>query len=468
MFETGIRQVRLALSMLGGRPIQPKVLTGLIDDALATLAEFGKPGDDVGQLVDGPFADPAIRRDFTDRALRRTARRLVRRSPFYETRFAAAGIDPRRLTVESVRDLPVTVKDDLIAAPDSFVCEGSTPAISTRTTGSTGQPVEIWLSRYEAEVWPAFAALAGLLRDEIRPTDIMQVCISSRATAAVQQDIAVCRLAGAHADVVGVVPPEEALDVLVNSPTLLATYPSYLAELVKAATRRGLGPSDFRLRRIDVGGEVLSPSLAAAARECFGVSLVNDTFGMTEALPVSGRMCSLGHLHHDLNMGFVEVISLASGEPAEPGELGNVVITPYFPYRECMPVFRYATGDLVRVLPEGPLDCEFSAIPATSAIMSKMDGPEPPAITTRELVEALESLPSRPWPARFRLDRTDDGFVLSVPESTVAGIGVAAVTGHLADRGLELTVRTVPNSEALALRRVRADLIETTFVAPAR
>ena len=48
--------------------------------------------------------------------------------------------------------------------------------------------------------------------------------------------------------------------------TLLATVPSYLAELEVAARRRGMGPADFRVRRIDVGGEVLSRSLARAAR----------------------------------------------------------------------------------------------------------------------------------------------------------------------------------------------------------
>jgi phenylacetate-CoA ligase len=462
VFETGVRQVRLGLALVWGRPVSPKVLTRLVGDALATLAEFGEPGADVTQLVDGPFADPAMRRDFTERALRRTAGRLARRSPFYTQRFAAAGLDPRRLTVESVRELPVTVKADLVAQPTEFLCSGSTPAISTRTTGSTGAPVEIWMSRYEAELWPAFAALAGLLRDEIRPTDRMQVCVSSRATAAVQQDINVCRLAGAHADVVGLIAPDEALDALVAGPTLLATYPSYLAELVNAATRRGLGTADFRLRRVDVGGEVLSPALAAATRQTFGVPAVNDTFGMTEVLPVSGRSCNLGHLHHDLNTGHVEVLSLATGALAQPGELGTVVITPYYPYRECMPVFRYDTRDLVRVLPDGPLECDLAGTPATSAILGKADQLPGGQVTTRDLIEALESLPSHPWPARFSYA---DG-VLTVPKSTVDGVGSDAVVAHLGDRGISVQLRIVADEEAVALRPVRADLLESTFTRP--
>ena len=33
------------------------------------------------------------------------------------------------------------------------------------------------------------------------------------------------------------------------------------------------------------------------------------------------------------------------------------MITPYYPYRECMPVFRYDTRDVVRRLADDELDC---------------------------------------------------------------------------------------------------------------
>jgi phenylacetate-coenzyme A ligase PaaK-like adenylate-forming protein len=468
VFETGVRQIRLALAMVWGRPVRPKIVQSLVRDALATLREFGEPGQDVAQLVEGPFADPAVRNDFTVRALRRTARRLAVRSPFYAERFTQAGIDPRRLDVESVRQVPPTVKADLVSRPRDLLCTGSVPVMSTRTTGSTGRPAEVWLSRYETELWPGLAALSGLLRDEIRPSDHMQVCISSRATAAVQQNVEVCRLAGARVRVLGVVPPDDALDALTGDtgPTLLATYPSYLALLVTAARRRGLRPADFRLRRIDVGGEVLSPALVAAARETFGVPLVNDTFGMTEVLPVSGRTCTSGHLHHDLNTGLVEVLDLETGEPAEPGRLGTTVITPYYPYRECMPVFRYDTRDMVRRLPDGPLDCDLAAVPATSAILGKASDPRHGEVTPRAIVEALESLPTRPWPARYRAEVAGGRLTLTVPTETVDGLGIAAVRAHLADRGVDADVRAVALDDPRTLRLVRADLVETTFAAP--
>ena len=64
MFETGIRQFRMAMGMVTGRRIDPANLARLIDDALATIAEFGEPGVGARELVDGPLADPETRADF--------------------------------------------------------------------------------------------------------------------------------------------------------------------------------------------------------------------------------------------------------------------------------------------------------------------------------------------------------------------------------------------------------------------
>ena len=81
MFETGIRQLRLALSMVSGRPTDPRNVERLVGDALATLAAFGSPGDDLQEMLDGPFSDPQARHASQEQALRRTARRLAQRSP---------------------------------------------------------------------------------------------------------------------------------------------------------------------------------------------------------------------------------------------------------------------------------------------------------------------------------------------------------------------------------------------------
>jgi phenylacetate-coenzyme A ligase PaaK-like adenylate-forming protein len=468
VFDSGIRQFRMAMGLVWGSRLNPRNIAKLVEDAVATLAEFGEPGADVQQLYDGPAGDPAARAHFATRGLRRTAVRLAEKSPFYARRFAAAGIEPERLEIAGMSAIPVTVKSDLIGRPEEFLCDGAPRHLSTRTTGTTGRPAEIWLSRYEVELWPALGALAAALRDELRPSDIVQVSMSSRATASVELNVASCRMVGAGCRVLGIVPPDEALDSMAaaDGATILTTWPSYLAELLVAARRRGMGPADFRLRRVQVGGEVLSPSVARAARETFGVPRVSDQFGMTEVIPVTGRTCSQGHLHLDVNEGLVEYLDLETGAPAAPGALATIVVTPFFPFRECMPVFRYDTRDLVRV-PEAPLTCEVAGLPGTSPILGKADnllrlGPRS-VVTSREIIEAIEALPTRPWPARFRASVHSGQMRLTMPASAVDGVRDARA--HFAEHGLDVDIAVVPDAEANSLRHVRADLHETTFAA---
>jgi phenylacetate-coenzyme A ligase PaaK-like adenylate-forming protein len=471
VFDTGIRQFRMAMGMVWGRRLDVDNLERLVGDALATLSEFGEPGADVAALVDGPLADPEARRQAAARGLRRTARRLAVTSPFYARRFGALDLDVGRLDPDRLAGVPVTVKRDLVESARDLRCTDVAASLATRTTGTTGRPAQIWLSRYEVRLWAALGALAGVLRDDLRPDDVMQVNVSSRATASVSLDVAVCRLVGAGCCLLGVIPPDEALDTLCGSEvTLLSVNPSYLGELVTAARRRGLGPADFRLRRIDVGGEVLSPALAAAARATFGGPRVNDLFAMTEVIPVTGRTCEHGHLHHDLNTGHVEVLDPCTGEPALPGALATVVITPYFPYRDCTPVFRYDTRDVVRCLPEGPLGCELAGLPATSKVLGKADQlvrlGEHDVVTPRQLVEAVESLPTHPWPARFRATVHGGRVRLTLPTSAVAGLGTSGARAHLADHGLDADLDVVPDEDAPRLRTLRCDLRETTFATP--
>jgi phenylacetate-coenzyme A ligase PaaK-like adenylate-forming protein len=471
MFETGIRQLRMAVGMLSGHRLDTRNICRLVDDALATIAEFGEPGPDAQQVLGGPLADPAERLEFANRGLRRTARRLATASPFYARRLATAVAGPAKLDVAGLAAVPVTTKQDLLERPADFRCMDVPGYLTTRTTGTTGRPAEIWLSRYEMELWPALGALSSVLRDELRPGDVMQVNISSRATAAMHLTAAACRLTKTGCDLLGVVSPDEALDSLGESEaTLLSTYPSYLAGLVTAARRRGLGPDDFQLRRVTIGGEVLSPSVARAACQTLGVPQIDDTFSMTEVIPVTGRTCSQAHLHADLNTGLTELLDLRTGEPGAPGALATLVITPYFPYRDCMPVFRYDTRDVVRVLPDEPLTCELAGIPATNQVLGKASqllylGPDE-VITPRQLINAIEALPTAPWPARYRAEVAGGRVRLILPAAAVNGYGETAARRHFAEAGLDVDLDIVSDDQAGSLRHTRSDLRETAFAAP--
>jgi phenylacetate-CoA ligase len=294
------------------------------------------------------------------------------------------------------------------------------------------------------------------------------VSISSRATAAMQLAAASCRLSRTGCRMLGMVAPDDALDSLASGgTTLLFTYPTYLAELVKHARRRGMGPDDFSLRRITVGGEVLSPSVARAACQTLGVERVEDSYSMTEVIPVTGRICTQSHLHMDINNGHTELLDLETGEPAAPGALGSLVITPYFPYRDCMPVFRYETNDVARRLTDENLTCEAAGVPAMSSILGKANsllrlGPDE-VIAPRQIIDAIEALPTEPWPARYRATVEEGRIKLTLPASAIEGYGEAAARDHLADAGLDADLTIVGDEQATSLRRTRSDLHEVTF-----
>jgi phenylacetate-CoA ligase len=133
-----------------------------------------------------------------------------------------------------------------------------------------------------------------------------------------------------------------------------------------------------------------------------------------------------------------------------------------------MPVFRYDTRDLVWRLPDEPLTCSVSGLPATTKVLGKADQAVRTGervVTPRELVEAVEALPSCPWPARFRAVVDGGRLRLTLPIAAVAGFGVAATTAHFADRGLDVEVDLVPDDHATRLRPLRCDLRESTFAA---
>ncbi len=459
----------MVMAMINGRRINPRLIERLIDDADATLREFGSPGDDVDQLLDGPFADPEMRAHFQTQGIRRTVRHLAEHSPFYAARFAQTAMDTKKPNLAAITDVPVTTKADLVERADEFVCDNSSPYLSTRTTGTTGTPTEVWMSRYEAELWPGLAALSGLLRNEINHTDCFQINQSSRATAALQHNLEVSRLVRARSRALGLIDPDASIDSLLDGsggvkPTILGTYPSYLARLITAARQRRLGPQDFALRRIDVAGELLSRAVARGAEETFGC-YPSDTFAMTEILPVSGRTCAQGHLHIDLNIGLVEVITLDGARAAEPGELGTMVITPFFPYRDCMPVFRYDTQDVVRQMGDEPLSCNLAGVPALSAILGKASqvlATARGAVTPRDIVEIVEQLPAEPWPAQYLAAVDADGrLALTLPSVSIEGTTAIEVARRFERRGIDCVVSVDDND--IARRHVRADLIEATF-----
>jgi phenylacetate-CoA ligase len=121
------------------------------------------------------------------------------------------------------------------------------------------------------------------------------------------------------------------------------TYALHLGEQVRAA-----GHALQSLRAVVVAGEPggCVPATRARIEDLWGAP-VFDHYGMTEVGPVTYQLAGHPGLAYLCESSYlVEVLDPDTGSPAEPGEIGELVLTTLG--REGSPLLRYRTGDLVR------------------------------------------------------------------------------------------------------------------------
>ncbi|RCG30672.1 phenylacetate--CoA ligase family protein [Sphaerisporangium album] len=422
MFASAVHQLRYAAGLMRGERMPVESLARIARDLVATVREFGEPGEDSALLPgqQGPI-DPDVRRTVLTRALRRTARRAATRTAYYQAMFAGLGVRPHDLTLDSWTELPVTPKAALRGMPAAFVASGVDPALLALTTGTSGTPTHVWLSRREVDMMVALNTISAVLGQRLRPGHVVAYAGSSRGTIPVLCVSAAVMAVGATFVQLGTLAPEVALERLAaplplpgpaRQITHLTANTSYLAALVSAAERGGWRPADFGLVSLQAGGEVLSDALRLRARRAFGVE-PETGYVLTEGMPAGARLCSARHLHHSAEFAHVEVLDPVTYRPVAPGETGTVVLTPLLPYRECTLLLRYVTGDLVRTL-AAPPTCELAAIPATSDILGRYGGPVSLEVPHRQVLEILDAEPDVALPARYALVEEPGGPVLHV------------------------------------------------------
>jgi phenylacetate-CoA ligase len=476
MLETALTQLRYGLSLAFGKRIRVADLHRLIQDILATQAEFGPLDREQVDLLRGGGLSPESRRLVNERRLRGMARMAYESTPYYRELFDRIGLSPDDVNLDGLAELPVTPKEDLRAMPESFVSRNARPTFLALTTGTTGHPTAVWFSKYEIDIGIALGAIASLVTMAYGPEDVLQVSISSRASIAVLITIEGCQLIGTACCPVGQIEPEVSLSRLaapVHLPgkkpqvSVLTVYPSYLGALVDAGERLGYGPGDFGLERIVCGGEVLSRGLAMRAEELFGAPVV-EGYLMTEIFPMGGLTCNQGHIHLTPEQGLAEVLDLDSYRAVAPGQAGTLVGTPFFPYRETTLLFRYVTGDVVRALDQDALTCELRAMPAASSVLGKAgmsveaDGRR---LFTRDFLDLLESERELPLPLRYAANPAGDGVDLHVLVRRQSAGLARRLEARAAEQGLPL--RALHLHEELVtmppMVPVRADLREVTF-----
>ena len=480
MLAAAFAQLRLALSLVTGRPIPAWTLDRLIVAGRDTVREFGQIDQDGAQSISGPALDEATRREMQLRRFRSQAKRAATGTAFYEPRFADLGLDPGKLTWADIARLPVTTKAALREDPDAFVHRDARPILRSTTTGTTGRPTQVSFSARELRSIAGFSALGNLFGDQIRPEDVALMATSSRATLGNLSLAGSCAHIGALLEPVGLVDPRQTLALLTQNlhlpgrapqVSVLSTYPSYLGELVEIGLAHGLGPADFGLRWVSVGGEIVTGGLLRRARQLFGETVRFETgYAMTETYPFAGMPCEEGHLHFEPSRGLIEVIDPETGRPCESGQAGTLVVTPFAPYRETTLLLRYDTLDVVRPVAE-PMGCRLRHLPATSRLLGKLHlsvrhdhGWTYPA----EILGALEDIDAVPLPARCGVRAETGGVAVEVVVREDTPESRRQIEDALEEWGVPLmNLRLVTDPEELRQPfPLRCDLRELAFRQP--
>jgi phenylacetate-CoA ligase len=285
---------------------------------------------------------------------------LPARSPFYADLFAAHGVDTGALvSLDDLRKLPFTEKQMLrnsqAAAPPLGRHAGvdMTEVIRVHaSTGTTGRPSWVGITRRDAEAWTAMVARAFRTLGAAREDVVLHGAGLTLFVGGLPIRDALERI-GATFIPIGTGASAKALLALDTlGVTALHATPSYVRYLAEYVRDRGRDPKEFGIRKIFVGGEPGGgePAFRHHLEQEWGAR-VTEGLGNADMAPVlfaeapgSAGMRFTGGRHV-----LVELIDPDSGEPvdAEPGASGELVYTSVD--RECCPLVRFRTRDRVVV-----------------------------------------------------------------------------------------------------------------------
>jgi len=274
-------------------------------------------------------------------AFRQTVRLAGRRSRFYQEKFAALRIDPDRVRdLLGLKGLYTTAEELRAAKPEDLLC--GRPELAIESSGTSGYITRIYLSHEELE----YAARQGIIlltlagitsRDRILGT------FDYWASLYTQRIIAKSGLFGFCP---GLMNPREALDRLeVYGFTVIIADPFWLSRFTEIAMARGIRAP---MKAFISGAERMTEQLRALIEEYWRAPLYM-TYGSTELGACLGAECpaKAGYHLHEYDYA-VEVVD------RDDEGFGEIVFTTLT--RDVMPLIRYRTGDIARLIP-GPCSC---------------------------------------------------------------------------------------------------------------
>ena len=285
--------------------------------------------------------------------LRGTLRHAYQNVPFYQRAFDAAGVHPD--DCKSLPDLamfPLTSKDDL---RDNYplgllaVDRGRIARLHA-SSGTTGKPTIVAYTQRDLDVWASVMA-RSIMTAGGRPGDTVHVAYGyGLFTGGLGAHYGAERLGCAVIPASGGATARQVQLISDLRPEVIMVTPTYMLTLLDEFERQGLDPAASSLRTGIFGAEPWTEAMRAEIEARAGLDAV-DIYGLSEVIGpgVAQESAATKDGLHVWEDHFYPEIIAGDGSVLPDGSPGELALTTLT--KEAMPVIRYRTRDLTRLLP---------------------------------------------------------------------------------------------------------------------
>jgi phenylacetate-CoA ligase len=286
--------------------------------------------------------------------LRWTLRYAYANVPFYRKKFDAAGVSPQDCrSLEDLASFPVTTKDDLRENYPAGLF--AVPVTELRrihaSSGTTGQPTVVGYTQADLDTWSDLMA-RSIRAAGGRPGDMVHVAYGyGLFTGGLGAHYGAERLGCTVIPASGGMTGRQVRLIADLRPRVIMVTPTYMLTILDEFDRAGLSARESSLEIGIFGAEPWTEQMRAELEERAGLHAV-DIYGLSEVMG-PGVAVECVETKDGLTVWedhfYPELIDPSSGAPTAAGERGEIVFTSLT--KQGMPLIRYRTKDLTRLLP---------------------------------------------------------------------------------------------------------------------
>lgn len=293
------------------------------------------------------------RKKYANQRLKDIVRYAYQNAPAVKEKMDRAGVKPAQIrTNKDLEKIPITRKDDFTTLQKKNPPFGGFLAIPNENLEKVFiSPGPIYEPQDAEEVIKSGAK--ALYAASFKKGDRVIVTLNYNMSPAGQRTDEILKKMGAVAIPTGVGNTELQIQIMKDlRVTGYVGTPSFLMTLVKRAEELGYNfRNDFVLHHAWTMGEMLSPALRKSLEQDYGISVLQG-YGTAE-LGLLGYECHERSGMHIPEEMTIEIVNPQTGRQVEPGEIGEVVATPF---NKIYPLIRFGTGDLSSITDE-PCSC---------------------------------------------------------------------------------------------------------------